>query len=554
MTFANDGKANHLTQSQYDEIFSFISYFDQLSNSNKATFIEALIDLSSVSIDEFDNDVSLKTTVKVFVYFLSALVNKIESTSNNLNEKKVKSNKSKQISFDWNDWNVKVLDVFIHYFKCDQSKLWKMSIVNENFLNAIWSNVLLILENHSTSQSNDKQLRHSGTQVILHCLNYFHSSNGSYTTLTTSLLDSLLRHEHLSHVISDLTSSSKASNITLTKELLSEISNLNMNTMNSNSIKNIGNYLEVFCKSNASHMLHYLPLLMRQLDSPAHQIRSSLLNAMSNVIIYIHEVCIQSMGSDYEKTLLVQEKEVNKFDDEVENEVVSELTANEVSNEVNITSLIRTRESLLDILIERVHDVNYYTRANVLKIWTHLQESHAIPMKRFLNTIELAQDRLQDKTSIVRKQAMVLLKTLVELNPFHSNLNSFNFKEMNKELNEEYNQQLHELIEVIVENAHEDEEYDNEEDNVDNGLIYGRDKEYWLQHVDVMNDTKLSSIASKLEYCQLVLQFTCYLEGIVSKLQVFFKSKNTSDVIEMMKCITCFVQFQVNESMNCFQK
>lgn len=84
----------------------------------------------------------------------------------------------------------------------------------------------------------------------------------------------------------------------------------------------------------------------------------------------------------------------------------------------NLDQLFRARESLLDILVERAHDVNYYTRADVLRAWAMLSEAGAIPTRRYGSVAELAFDRLKDKTAIVRKQAAALLAHLMDNNPF----------------------------------------------------------------------------------------------------------------------------------------
>jgi condensin complex subunit 1 len=72
-------------------------------------------------------------------------------------------------------------------------------------------------------------------------------------------------------------------------------------------------------------------------------------------------------------------------------------------------SFTKTRESLLNILTERAHDVNSFTRAAVLKAWVVLCENRALPLLRVQGAALLAVDRLKDKTQIVRKAAMQVL-------------------------------------------------------------------------------------------------------------------------------------------------
>ena len=79
------------------------------------------------------------------------------------------------------------------------------------------------------------------------------------------------------------------------------------------------------------------------------------------------------------------------------------------------------RNELLDILTERSHDVSSFTRGTVLKTWATLIEAQALPVKRLIPVTALAIDRLQDKTVIVRRNAMqvragVLLFQCFQLN------------------------------------------------------------------------------------------------------------------------------------------
>jgi len=88
----------------------------------------------------------------------------------------------------------------------------------------------------------------------------------------------------------------------------------------------------------------------------------------------------------------------------------------------NLTQLTRVRDSILNILIERTYDKNYFTRAAVLKVWCFLIESNSIPLRFFNNICDIGIDRLKDKTSIVRKYAINLLINVLDNNPFGGNL------------------------------------------------------------------------------------------------------------------------------------
>lgn len=115
---------------------------------------------------------------------------------------------------------------------------------------------------------------------------------------------------------------------------------------------------------------------------------------------------------------------------------------------------IRIRNSLLDILLERVYDVSPFTRAAVLKVWSQLAVNHSIPVQRVVSLMELAQDRLGDKTAIVRKAAMQLMTALVEHNPFAPQLQSTVFLRRQQELETKMMERMRELAKEL----HEEEQ------------------------------------------------------------------------------------------------
>jgi hypothetical protein len=66
---------------------------------------------------------------------------------------------------------------------------------------------------------------------------------------------------------------------------------------------------------------------------------------------------------------------------------------------------LKTREALLQIMRERVNDVNAFTRSKVLQVWAVLCEKDAIPKKTQPAVVLLATVRLEDKSGQVRKSA-----------------------------------------------------------------------------------------------------------------------------------------------------
>ena len=79
---------------------------------------------------------------------------------------------------------------------------------------------------------------------------------------------------------------------------------------------------------------------------------------------------------------------------------------------------LRTKQHLLDILLERSRDKNPFTRARVLGAWAHLADRGSLPLGHWNAVAALAAARLEDRVALVRKGALHLLTALMLYNPF----------------------------------------------------------------------------------------------------------------------------------------
>lgn len=79
---------------------------------------------------------------------------------------------------------------------------------------------------------------------------------------------------------------------------------------------------------------------------------------------------------------------------------------------------LRSKQHLLDILCERVRDQSSFTRKAVLQTWAYLAENRAVPLGHWQVVTSIAVGRLEDKSSLVRKEALRLLGCLMLHNPF----------------------------------------------------------------------------------------------------------------------------------------
>lgn len=78
------------------------------------------------------------------------------------------------------------------------------------------------------------------------------------------------------------------------------------------------------------------------------------------------------------------------------------------------------RDECLDNLEEHILDCNAYVRSKVVQTWQKLCCEGAIPLSRQNRLLRASVLRLDDKSANVRKQALQLLRAVLQSNPFAS--------------------------------------------------------------------------------------------------------------------------------------
>ncbi|XP_075166034.1 CAP-D2 condensin subunit [Haematobia irritans] len=122
--------------------------------------------------------------------------------------------------------------------------------------------------------------------------------------------------------------------------------------------------------------------------------------------------------------------------------IVGELTSEELSDDLK-----EARNEFLENLLMHTNDVSAHVRSKVLQIWHHMKEEQAVPLSFQLKVLSEAVERLEDRTSSVRKHAVQLIKAFLERNPFAPNLT---LDELQKKHDEEVDK-MEKLTEVLAE-------------------------------------------------------------------------------------------------------
>ena len=122
-------------------------------------------------------------------------------------------------------------------------------------------------------------------------------------------------------------------------------------------------------------------------------------------------------------------------------QLMSEIVVSELSGEKLSQDEKDVRDEYLDHIFSHIHDVNAHVRSKMISIWTHLKNVNAIPLNLLSPVLKRVVGRLDDKSNLVRKNAILLIKSFLDQNPFAAKLSL-------EELEKRYDDVLKELSDL----------------------------------------------------------------------------------------------------------
>lgn len=135
-------------------------------------------------------------------------------------------------------------------------------------------------------------------------------------------------------------------------------------------------------------------------------------------------------------------------------QVMSEIVLSELSREEMTQEEKDTRDEFLDHIFMHIHDINAHVRSKALHMWCHMKNENAVPLSWLSPVLKQAVGRLEDKSALVRKNSIQLIKSFLEANPFAAKLS---LEELEKRYEEKSNE-LSSLREKISAEADKQEE------------------------------------------------------------------------------------------------
>ncbi|RLN99839.1 hypothetical protein DYB28_000540 [Aphanomyces astaci] len=281
-------------------------------------------------------------------------------------QKKDKASKAKQINWGKHcETGVKAL----HESLCDETlALWNMNTPEEvwsEFIALYCTAIFQLLESPGLLKS--KLLKFLIYKCVGECLV---RAPRVLVTVSTSLLELVFAHEHLAIPIADLVQYLQSTH---------------------HSIKVAADLISIV-----------LPLL----DAESYYLRNAVVTAVMHILM------ADFRARDKSTTAAADEDGPN--DDGPTSSSTSSAQFRPLSRQ--------RRDTLFGVLEDRVHDVNSFARSHVLRCYRDLCEEGAVPLRHIQKLPNIAVERMQDRTSSVRKYSIELLCVLLEHNPYRETL------------------------------------------------------------------------------------------------------------------------------------
>lgn len=326
---------------------------------------------------------------KMLTYLFSWLLCHIDDEiSKDVNDKyigKRKKSAKSDIEEEWESDREKALEHIYRLLQLPLQKLWQPPIVEDSFIILFTKVCYKVLE-----QCKDSKCKHI-RETIFEILGTSVKKYNHGISCVIRIIQLVKLHDILaSHIAIGIIYMIKNCGCNgLIKEIMKEIDQSELSEPDS---RNISIFLETIAASEPNLIIPILDDVMDYLGSEHYTMRNCTISIICEVI-------------------------------------QKALTGDDLTQEQKVQ-----RDECLNSLEEHILDNNAYVRSKVLQVWQRLCCEGAIPLARQGRLLAATALRLEDKSASVRKQALQLMRALLQSNPFAATLNKI---EISKSLEKE---------------------------------------------------------------------------------------------------------------------
>ncbi|KAL0714633.1 hypothetical protein Bca4012_021612 [Brassica carinata] len=408
-------------QDVFDRVYSLVRSFHTLPPPCKCNLVESLrsnlsvllpnVDSISRSAQDQEDEVPIidritshRNALKIYTFFLLTVVMTEESLVSSVDSIKVAGRgRKKQVvqSWNWEPQRGRMLSLIANSLEINLSLLFGSSELDENYLSFVVKNSFSLFENAAIlkdPEAKDALCRIIGASatkyryIVQSCASVMHLIH-KYDFAVVHVADAVARAE------------SKYSDGTLAVTIIRDIGRTDPKAYVKDTVgaDNVGRFLVELADRLPKVVSTNVGVLVPHFGGESYKIRNALVGVLGKLV-------------------------AKAF--------------NDVEGDVSSKSLrLRTKQAMLEILLERCRDVSAYTRSRVLQVWAELCEEHSVSIGLWNEVASISAGRLEDKSAIVRKSALNLLITMLQHNPFGPQLRIASFEATL----EQYKRKLNEL-------------------------------------------------------------------------------------------------------------
>ncbi|XP_055808723.1 condensin-1 complex subunit CAP-D2 [Solanum dulcamara] len=407
-------------QDVFDRVYSLVKEFACLTPGCKLNLVESLRSNLSVLLptvdsllrvsqhkdgnadDEKDDSeedessladrvASYRNAFKIYTFFLIhiVLIEESKSSSNN-NTKVVTNSRKKQLvgAWNWEPQRARILNSVANSLEINLSLLFGSSDPDENYLSFIVKNAFSVFENGVVLK--DSETKGALTRIIGTCATKYHYAAQSCASILHLVHKYDFAVSHLADAVA--WAEKKYADGSMASSLIREIGRTAPKDYVKDTVgaENVGRFLVELADRMPKLVSINIGLLIPHFGGESYKMRNALVGVLGKLVM-------------------------KAFDD----------------SEVQVSSKsirLRTKQAMLEILLERCRDVSAYTRSRVLQVWAELCEEHSVSIGMWNEVAEVAAGRLEDKSAIVRKSALNLLIMMLQHNPFGPQLRAASFE------------------------------------------------------------------------------------------------------------------------------
>ncbi|XP_063980130.1 condensin complex subunit 1 [Diachasmimorpha longicaudata] len=380
------------------ENFQTVRAFDRLSKA-----VEFLVGDMEKNFPTGESRTEYLCMNKMYAYLLCSLMCSLEDKTANLeiisqDTRKKKKNSKAPEREEWEPRRDKTLLTIHRWLQLPLQNLWTPPIVEEAFVQLIADVCYKILENDKENKGKS-DVRTTIFQILgVLVKRYLHN-----ITCTIKIIQLVKMHEslgsYLAQGVVEMVSSNNCPGFIV--ELAREIE---QTSLDDTSARNVSSFLETIATIKPELVFLILNNITDYLSNDCYSMRICAINVLGVVIL-------------------------------------KALTGNDLPNEQRIK-----RNECFDLLESHTADINTYVRSKVFQVLQKLCCEKAIPVERFASIMRRTVQHLTEKSATVRKQALVLLRVLLEGHPFKTFIDKHEVEKKIEEFQNKYDKMQEDIV------------------------------------------------------------------------------------------------------------